>query len=272
MTSSFPNGGDAIKVLQEYNSQVEKTEQAGGALKRTGAKVRELTEQFRSLGKVGSLTAEEIRSLLEGTEKSAKKASKATQSSLAAIGNSFLSLASSVNPYIDAQVQLAQATSTLSQLQKNQNTVLQATLKDLPGITRQQKEFLTSQLAIGSSSRGQADIMKRLTRELVGVGNAAFEAGEKQRLLDEAYKDTTISAREFSRAADQLRLDQLENAVGVVREPRESVLRDFFRGGNLRRHYHGRLRRCLLGVVRTDKNSCQRGHILSQRNTQFGWR
>lgn len=84
------------------------------------------------------------------------------------------------------------------------------------------EKIINDAVAAGIKLRiSQAEILRRVEREQLGVGNAVEEAAEKQELLNDALARGIITMEEFRKASRDLRIDVLEDqrdlASGVER-------------------------------------------------------
>lgn len=125
--------------------------------------------------------------------------------------NALNSLLASVSPLVAAEQQLTEAQTTL-------NNALKAGL-----ITEEQA----------------AETLRRVRREVIGVGNAETDFLEKQQLLNEALRDGVISGAEFNKAMMDLSStaqkegDFIGDALGSAFQKAGDALGDFVTTGKL---------------------------------------
>ena len=101
--------------------------------------------------------------------------------------NALESLVSGLSPAIELQVEMARATEILTQA-RNQ------------GIDVAEQYGIT-----------EAEIMRRVERETLGVGNSAVFAAERQDILSDAFQRGVITMSEFLEQMREVRLEQLDD-------------------------------------------------------------
>ena len=139
---------------------------------------RDLAAADANLIRTSALVNEENKKLIEsgnGVTTSTGGSGKAANE----LANAYASLAASVSPLVAAQQQL-------SEVQK----------------------ILTDAVAAGLTTQEQAaETLRRVRREIVGVGNAQTDFTEKTKLLNDALRDGIITAGEYGTAVTQLEKD-----------------------------------------------------------------
>lgn len=142
----------------------------------------------------GGVNEAAIRDLLTGLTPKAGGAGafEGVDKALEKLGKKLDGLVSRISPAARGMVELEKATKILEEAQK-------------AGIDTVERFGLTHE-----------EVMRRIRRDLAGVGNDATDAAEKQRLVQEALKNSAITAEEAARRARDIQIELLEGQFDIT--------------------------------------------------------
>jgi lambda family phage tail tape measure protein len=187
------------------------------ALKEQAAVTREVSELTEAFSNFTSTSTEAVKAATKATDTHTTstsangKASKEAAAALAQLKDALAGLTASVSPAADAAQRMAEA-----------------------------QNILTASIKAGLVTQEQAaEIMRRTTRDIVGVGNAVTDYTERQKLLNDALASGAITSAEFDTAMTELgktiqkESTFMEDALGSAFESASDALADFVTTGKL---------------------------------------
>jgi tape measure domain-containing protein len=190
--------GAAASIGETFDSVFQRIEEGGGGiaeLQRRFEQIQSFVEQFTARG--AGLSPDELAQLNEALptqqigaagEGNIGQGDGLSKSDLDSLRSSVESLVSSVSPLQDAIFQVADATETLNAAEEAGIDI---------GLRRE-------------------EVLRRLRREIVGVGNDTTGYREQLKLLNEALQDGVINQQEFTRAARDLRISFLDDQTSLA--------------------------------------------------------
>lgn len=193
ITNEFSGAGEAF--AKAYQDGVAGILEKGGPTEIIKSELSDLVAKLREFAGVDiKLDSESLDKFAKGAQDIRLELSKNDKAAQAA-KRSLDSLLSSISPLLAAEIKLAKA-------QKIINDAVEKGIK----ISGQaiDKDVLS------------ALVKRRLTREIVGVGNATAEFEEKQQLLNQALADGIITTKELAKAMRELRLEFLAEDVSFT--------------------------------------------------------
>lgn len=180
--------GNVAAITTTYKSAVSDIESQGGGLAVAGQQWENLTGYLREFTSA-SMDASEIEAMLAGITPNLGEPGDLTgmsENEVNRLTKAVENLVGSISPMLSATSQLARAQTTLN-------------------------EAVAQGLDLGME---QDEIMRRLERDYIGIGNAVTDFAEQQALLNSALERGVISAHEFNTAMREARIDFLENQEG----------------------------------------------------------
>lgn len=186
ITNEFSGAGEAF--AKAYQDGVSGILEKGGPTEIIKEKLSDLLAKLKEFGgadiKIDSEALEAFALDAEKARLELAKADKAAQAAKRALDG----LLSSISPLLAAEIKLAKAQKIINDaIEKGVKISGQAIDKDTLSVL----------------------VKRRLTREIVGVGNALVELAEKQQLANQAFDDGVISAQELTRRMRELKLEFL---------------------------------------------------------------
>lgn len=177
--------GAASAVRDEFITALEEVREAGGGVQVIQDRFQDLQDFFRQFTADGQVV--DLEALLgvpparEGLDQLGDISD--------AVRSKIENLLASVSPLADASFRLAEATELVEQ-------AISAGL-------------------VPSAEAGE-EVLRRVRREILGLGNESTDTAELLQLLNEALDEGDISAADYARRLNEIRLDQFGDLLGPV--------------------------------------------------------
>lgn len=177
--------GQAKALAEDFKAEFESVVAAGGGIDVLKGLGKDTFDFFKNLMSLPGFDPDLLNNMPSVVSGGGTGADGKAAKEIEKLTDALRRLEASVSPLIDARQEMADAQAVINEAQAK-------------GIRL---------------NLSKAEILRRVTRETVGAGNAATDYAERQELLNRALETGAINAREFNQAMREARIEALEEST-----------------------------------------------------------